>query len=148
MTRPLQKLLVALALLSIFAGGAGTGWFAHRAQQTHAPASPPAAADPALTTTWTDRAMVTLTRELQLTPDQVAAIRPVLTDAAGRMDLDKERALFQLHVQVLKVHDEMRPHLRPDQLPALEKMRQRLKADINHRFAAFLQDPAHPMPDL
>lgn len=142
-----QPLLLAVALLAIFAGGFGTGWFGHRAGQAVAP-SPPVAAGPVAASGWTDRALVTLTAELGLDPAQVAAIRPLLNDAAGRMDLDKERALFQLHMQVLKAHDEMRPHLRPAQLPALERMRERLKNDITRRFAAFLQDQAQPVPDL
>jgi hypothetical protein len=147
MTRPFQKLSTLLALIGIFACGGVTGWFAHRAGQNQATAATPST-DQAAGSSWTDRAMLTLTRELQLTPEQTASIRPLLTEAAGRMDLDKERALFQLHMQVLKAHDEMRPLLRPDQVPALERMRERLKSDIKQRFSAFLKDPTQPGPDL
>lgn len=143
-----QRLVLTASLLAIFAAGTVTGWFGHRrAGQALAPAAPARPAPPQ-GEAWTERALVTLTKELDLSPEQVAAIRPVLSEAAGRMDLDTERALFQIHMQVLKVHDEMRPHLRPEQIPALERMRGRLKQDIKRRFAAFLQDPSQPSTDL
>lgn len=147
MTRNQQRFKVAAALLVLFASGLGVGWFGHRAQ--HGSAAPPPASPAAVVAgPWTARAMDTLRDELKLTAEQESLVRPLLESAAGRMDLDRERALFQLHLQVLKVHDELRPHLRPDQLPALDRMRARLQRDIKRRFAAFLDDPAQPATDL
>jgi hypothetical protein len=149
MNRTLQRGKVALALLVIFTSGIGLGWFGHQARTIPGESQPPAAANtPVAAGIWTDRAMATLSRELQLTGAQQQEIRPLLQEAAGKMDLDRERALFQLHLQVLKVHDEMRPHLQPGQVPALERMRVRLQQDIKRRFAAILNDPSQPTPDL
>jgi hypothetical protein len=146
--RTLQRGKVALALLVIFASGIGLGWFGREARKPPNVAQPPAGGAPVAAGQWTDRAMTTLSKELQLTAGQQQEIRPLLQQAAGKMDLDRERALFQLHLQVLKVHDDMRPLLQPDQVPALERMRLRLRQDIKRRFAAILNDPAQPAPDL
>ncbi len=92
--------------------------------------------------------MLTLSRELQLSTEQQQKIRPLLQESSRKMDLDRERALFQLHLQVLRVHDELRPHLLPDQAPALERMSLRLREDIKLRFAPLLKDPSTPPPEL
>ena len=148
MNRTLQRAKVALALLVIFASGIGLGWFTRDAQKPPADPTPPADNQAAAASHWTDHAMTTLTRELHLTADQQRDIRPLLQDASGKLDLDRERALFQLHLQVLKVHDDMRPFLQPDQLHALDRMKARLQDDIKRSFSALLKDPAHPPPDL
>ena len=148
MNRTLQRGKVALALLVIFASGIGLGWFGHEARKMPVESPPSASSTQDAARHWTDRAMTTLSQELHLTAEQQQEIRPLLQKAAGAMDLDRERALFQLHLQVLKIHDEMRPHLQPDQVPALERMKARLQEDIKRRFAALLKDPAHPPPDL
>ena len=148
MNRTLQRGKVALALLVILASGIGLGWFAHAARKLPPETTPPTGNPTETASHWTDRAMTTLTRELHLTAEQQRQIHPLLQEASGKLDLDRERALFQLHMQVLKVHDEMRPHLQPDQVPALERMRLRLQDDIKRRFAPLLKDPAQPAPDL
>ena len=145
MNRTLQRGKVALALLVIFASGIGLGWYGREVRK-------PAFEGPVQSNNsashWTDRAVATLSQELKLTAEQEKEIRPLLQEASRKMDVDRERALFQLHLQVLRVHDEMRSHLRPDQLPALERMRVRLQQDIKNRFAPLLKDPAQPPPDL
>ena len=148
MNRTLQRGKVALALLVIFASGLALGWFAREVSKTPIESSPPANSTADAAKHWTDRAMVTLSQELHLTAEQEQKIRPLLHEASRKMDLDRERALFQLHLQVLRVHDELRPHLRPDQVPALDRMSLRLREDIKRRFAPLLNDPAHPAPDL
>ena len=148
MNRNLQRGKVALALLVIFASGIGVGWFGRDARKGPVEAFPPAANNTEAANHWTDRALKTLSQELKLTAEQEQKIRPLLQEASRKMDLDRERALFQLHLQVLRVHDELRPHLRPEQVPALERMRVRLQQDIKRRFAALLKDPSLPPPDL
>ena len=146
MNRTLQRAKVALALLVILASGIGVGWFAGEARRMPSESPPAAGSIPPAAALWTDRALKTLSQELHLTAAQEQQIRPVLQDASVKMDLDRERALFQLHLQVLKVHDEMLPFLRPEQVPALERMRQRLQQDIKRRFANLLNDSAQPIP--
>jgi len=148
MNRNLQRGKVALALLVILSSGIALGWYGHDVHRSPAEASPIANNTTDAATHWTDRAMVTLGHELELTAEQQQKIRPVLQEASRKMDLDRERALFQLHLQVLRVHDELRPHLRPDQVSALERMSLRLRQDIKLRFAPLLKDPALPPPDL
>lgn len=148
MNRTLQRGKVALALLVLFASGIGLGWFGRELGKAPAQLAAAAESPPAAAANWTKRAMATLSRELHLTAEQEQQIRPLLRQTAVSLDLDRERALFQLHLQVLRVHDAMRPHLRPDQLPALEQMRLRLQQDIKRRFAAILNDPSQPTPDI
>jgi len=148
MNRTLQRGKVALALLVILVSGIALGWYGHDVRKAPVEVAPPSNNTADAAKHWTDRAMVTLSQELQLTPEQEHTIRPLLQEASHKMDLDRERALFQLHLQVLKVHDELRPHLRPDQVPALDAMSLRLQQDIKRRFAPLLKDPAHPPPDL
>lgn len=148
MNRTLQRGKVALALLVIFASGIAVGWYGHDARKAAIDTAPPANNSADAARHWTERAMSTLSQELQLTAEQERKIRPLLQEASRKMDLDRERALFQLHLQVLRVHDEMRHQLRPDQVPALDRMRVRLQQDIKRRFAPLLNDPAQPPPDL
>ena len=147
MNRTLQRGKVALALLVILASGVGLGWFACEAHRTSAESPPEAGRTPLAAELWAERALKTLSQELHLTAQQEQQIRPVLQNASVKMDLDRERTLFQLHLQVLKIHDEMRPFLRPEQVPALDRMRERLQQDIKRRFANFLNDPAQPTPN-
>lgn len=146
MNRTVQRGKVALALLVIFASGIGLGWSGREIRKPQPGPPPPAGNTPVAAGQWTDRAMTTLSQELHLTAAQELEIRPLLQEAAVKMDIDRERALLQLHLQVLKVHDKMRPHLQPDQEPALERMRLRLQQDITRRFAALLADPAQTPP--
>ena len=148
MNRTLQRGKVALALLVILASGIALGWYGHDARKSPDGSVPPSNNTAEAARHWTDRAMITLSQELQLTAEQEREIRPLLQEASRKMDLDRERALFQLHLQVLRVHDELRPHLQPEQVPALERMSLRLRQDIKRRFAPLLKDPAQPTPDL
>ena len=148
MNRTLQRGKVALALLVILASGIALGWYGHDVRKAPGAANPPANNTADAARHWTERAMVTLGQELQLTAEQEQKIRPLLQEVSRKMDLDRERALFQLHLQVLRVHDELRPQLRPDQVPALDAMSLRLQQDIKRRFAPLLKDPAQPAPDL
>jgi len=148
MNRNLQRGKVAVALLMILAGGITLGWYGHDVRNPPPAPSPPPANSSEAANHWTDRAMLTLSRELQLSTEQQQKIRPLLQESSRKMDLDRERALFQLHLQVLRVHDELRPHLLPDQAPALERMSLRLREDIKLRFAPLLKDPSTPPPEL
>ncbi|MEI7956119.1 MAG: hypothetical protein WCJ66_13200 [Verrucomicrobiota bacterium] len=148
MNRNLQRGQVAVALLVILASGIAVGWYGHEVRNPPLAPAPPPSNSAEAASHWTDRAIVTLGRELQLSTEQQKKIRPVLQEASRKMDLDRERALFQLHLQVLRVHDELRPHLQPDQLPPLERMSLRLREDIKQRFAPLLKDPSTPSPDL
>ena len=94
MNRTLQRGKVALALLVILASGIALGWYGREVRKLPAEAAPPANNTADAARHWTDRAMVTLSQELQLTAEQEQKIRPLLQEASRKMDLDRERALL------------------------------------------------------
>ncbi|NCF89960.1 MAG: hypothetical protein GWQ05_03230 [Verrucomicrobiaceae bacterium] len=127
-----------LALIVIFVSGKVVGYAiaVHRDTSVSAPpASPPALE----TNAWSAGAMERLTVQLGLTSDQLRAIEPIVARSGEKILKERERALFQIHLQLLETHDEISIELRPDQLEALAESQYQLKEAIATRFTHIIE---------
>jgi hypothetical protein len=137
MTRLTQNLgLIALALAAIFLCGGGSGYVVaslHTAGERQDPAPPPANSEAA----WADQALDRLAAQLDLDPAQRAAIAPVIAGTSETITRQRERALFQIHLQLLATHDAISSHLNPTQKARLAKSREMLHTSIYEDFRHF-----------
>ncbi len=134
-----QHCKIGAALLAIFLSGQGLGFVvASLVDREKVPAPPEIASPSPAPTTWADDALDRLRADLELTAAQEAALRPVLDDTGAKVVHQRERALFQIHLQLLAAHDDMDGLLNPDQRAKLQASRDSLRRRIDERFAAFL----------
>ena len=150
MIRVSDKIALTSALLALFAAGTGTGYFI--AKKSTAPA---AASDTqttlsdTTTTDWWQRSLNRLASDLNLNETQKNAVRPMLQRTADQMFLNRDRALFQIHLELLAFHDTLgRPgtFLDATQKMRLDTLRARLRQQIETQFPQFLKDS--PLPPV
>ena len=139
MTSLLQKYgKIALALFAIFASGQVIGWMlALNSCEAHhdVPADAPK---------WSAEMLSRLEEDLDLEPGQIDAIRQQLDSVATRMQGQRDLALFQIHLELLKLHDDLAPNLTVDQQKKLAKSREKLRQSIQAKFPQLLRDTALP----
>ena len=100
--------LIIAALVAIFVCGSGSGYvFGSLGTPKQAdPLAPKSAGD------WSADALGALSAHLDLTPEQIETLTPILAGTSEKVTRERERALFQIHLNVLKVHDDIRPPAR------------------------------------
>lgn len=145
--------LLVLSLGGIFAAGGTAGYFWGKSRSAVPDAgiaqiigtAPGASAGE-----WADDAFQRLARELDLSPEQHGRVRPYLTAAADRVFVERDRALLQMHLRLLEVHDALarEPALNDTQKKRLAHSRAKLKDSILARFAAILRSETGSLPDL
>lgn len=138
-----QHCKIGAALLAIFLSGQGLGFvFASLVDNGITPAPSEIAVPSPPPESWADDALNRLRSDLDLTPSQEGALRPILDGTGTNIVRQRERALFQIHLQLLAAHDDMAGLLNPDQQAKLKASRDSLRRRIDERFAAFLDDGA------
>ncbi len=130
---------VAAALVVIFASGQGFGFVMGNRSAQHKGAASDHTTEAA---DWSREAIAKLTRQLDLTPQQISGITPVTEQAGEKVVRERERALFQIHLYLLAVHDDISPLLNETQGDALARSREKLRLTIESRFSSFLKDPS------
>ncbi len=129
---------IALALLLIFASGQVVGWvLALRSCQ----ASTPAQTD---TDVWAQDMLARLRTELDLQPDQLQRAETALVGRTKKIERERDRAMLQIHLELLKLHDDLEPGLTPPQKIKLADSRKKLRESINRKFASLLSEPVPP----
>jgi hypothetical protein len=83
-----------------------------------------------------------LEADLDLTPAQSATIRQQLLSSSRQMQRERDRAMFQIYLQLLKLHDDLAPSVTDKQKVRLEVSRRDLLESIKRKFPQFLSDPA------
>ena len=145
--------LLAVSLGGIFAAGGSLGYVLGK-RASPAPDRVEAmigAANGTSPQQWADQAYQNLAGDLKLTDDQRLKIRPFLLTAAGQVFLERDRALLQMHLRLLEVHDTLarEASLDEEQKKRLLQSRVKLKASILARFADILGTiPGSLPPDL
>ena len=136
-----QSWKIVAALLLIFLGGQVFGYVlgARNAQGKAGPSPSEIAAQ-----SWSEKALVALQNDLELTDEQMAAARPILETAGDKIVKERKRALFQIHLYALAVHDELLPVLDQDQQAKIKKSRQRTKQTIEERFSSLWDANTEP----
>ncbi len=153
MNLPASYALLSLSLASIFAAGGAVGYWLGKGTPA-APAGIEAVIGTAAGATspeqWAGQAFDGLAGELKLTENQRSRIRPYLAATAGHVFLERDRALLQMHLRLLEVHDALGKEsaLTPVQQKRLAQSRGRLKASILSRFSGLLKTETGSLPDL
>lgn len=148
MIRPSDKFALVVTLTALFAAGVGTGYFLGKKSPVHSIASTTqTASDQGMKSDWWRRSLNRLSGDLQLTEEQKNSVRPMLQHTANQMFLNRDRALFQIHLELLSFHDTLgRPgtFLDSAQKVRLNELRARLRRRIETEFPQFLKDS--PLP--
>ncbi len=129
---------LALALAAIFLSGQAIGWLlAVRTSEARleVPSDPQR---------WREHMLARLRDDLKLTPEQETVVGQHLATTAERMKRDRDRALFQIHLQLLKLHDELGPTLTVDQQKTLAESRRKLAESVQQKFPELLRDTERP----
>ena len=126
---------IAIALIGIFLAGNGSGYvFGSKTSRPAAPQQQVAADD------WAGKTLEKLAGSLDLSAEQLAAIRPQVTETADKVVAARERTLLDYHVLLLNLHDDLEADLTPEQQSKWRESRQSLENTIKTRFSALL-DP-------
>ncbi|MES2705870.1 MAG: hypothetical protein V4726_04630 [Verrucomicrobiota bacterium] len=148
MIRLKDKIILTFSLIGLFGAGIGCGllWGDRGWQVSQKPPDTPitAAVSPA---EWWNLALDHLGGDLHLTAGQRQKVQPLLEHSSQRMFLNRDRALFQMHLELLSFHDELirRPGLLdPAQQSRLAAARGRLRQRIGERFPQFVADTPIP----
>jgi hypothetical protein len=131
---------IACCLCVIFASGSGIGYL-YGKRQANAVTVITTTETAAAAGAWKASALAKLNAQLDLTPQQVESVTGVLEQTEQSIAQNRERALLQMHLQVLKAHDGFAPYLNPTQMARLQQMREELKRRILQRFANLLTEP-------
>lgn len=136
---------IASGLSAVFLGGGGVGYYLANSPAPAPPMTIPSGA------VWSADILGRLTRDLKLTPEQQEVFARPLNEAGQKIADQRERSLFQIHLEVLAVHDRLLDipgELAPAQESRLKKSRDLLQQTISERFSTLLdQDPtAHSTP--
>jgi len=127
-------------LLIIFLSGTGLGYVVG-ARSGGDFATPDSVVPPSGTgAAWTERAIAGLTQSLDLTETQLSLVRPIVERRGGKVHLGRERALFQIYLELLDLHDEISPLLDEAQQKKLAKSRKKMQLTIRQRFQSFIDD--------
>jgi hypothetical protein len=151
---PISYGLLVISLGGIFAAGGSIGYFMGKDSRPAAAADPAAgwigSASGASPETWADQAFESLAGDLKLSADQRQKVRPYLNSASGRVFVERDRALLQMHLRLLEVHNSLAKEtsLDPAQKKRLMGSRAKLKAFILSRFAVLLKNESVSLPDL
>jgi hypothetical protein len=132
---------IALALVAIFLSGQVMGWMLalHSCE-----ARPPAEVD---SDRWSERMMSRLQDDLQLSPEQVPSVRGQLDAVSSRMKGKRDAALFQIHLELIKLHDDLAAGLNPAQQKKLAESRRDLVDSTEAKFPELLRGTTVP-PDV
>jgi transposase len=125
--------VLGLSLLALFASGVGIGRYAAPKPQ---PVTQPVVETSASSEAWVAAASRGLVRDLQLDASQELKVRQHLEPVAVAIYTDQERALFQMHLRLLELHDTLAKQVSLDarQLGHLAASRAKLKDLIIRKF--------------
>jgi len=131
--------IIILSLIALF----GSGIFVGRMTAPVKPetASPPSEV-PANADAWVANASRGLVRDLKLDEAQQVLVREKLDTVATAIFSDQERALFQMHLRLLELHDTLAKDatLNGSQLQRLGQSRAKLKELIIHKFPRMVRE--------
>ncbi len=144
--------LLAMSLGGIFVAGGAVGYFVGKGITPPAPALEQVIGTAPGTSPeqWAGQAFDSLAGDLKLTEAQRGEVRPYLDATAERVFVERDRALLQMHLRLLEVHDALTREamLNDAQKKRLAQSRAKLKASILGRFAGILKTESGLLPDL
>ena len=127
---------VIAALLVIFGAGQGFGFML----ASRIAPNPTPAPQKTWTDNWVEETIAQLQTELNLSDPQVAAIEPSLRETGNSIRAERQRALFQIHLNILEVHAQIDGHLTEAQKVKLQKSHDQLKRRIQRQFPEIMEN--------
>ncbi|MFN0130521.1 MAG: hypothetical protein ACKV19_27995 [Verrucomicrobiales bacterium] len=129
---------IALAWAAIFLSGQVIGWVMawHSCDARQA-----VAAD---TERWSAQMMARLQEDLELGDDQVITVKSKLDLTSARLEQKRDAAMFQIHLEILKLHDDLSPGLTESQRKKLAISRQKLIDSMRQKFPELLSGTEVP----
>lgn len=145
MIRLRDKILVSFSLLLLFAAGVGSGFLIgkRQADQSAVTSTVTTTAAAASSTDWWQKSLDSLAADLKLSAAQKASIQPLLLNTGDRMFHNRDRAMFQIHLELLAFHEAVGKQaglLDAAQMQRLDSMRSNLRKRIEKQFPQFLKD--------
>lgn len=143
-----RSLPLVLSLSTLFAAGLALGYRLGSSRQP-APATTRQESSHSADE-WASNASLALERDLSLSPSQSALVRSHLTTVSRGIFLERDRALFQIHLRLLEAHDILSKDLTlaNTQRSRLKASREKLRALITEKFAPLLKDLPDASPLL
>jgi hypothetical protein len=143
-----RSLPLVLSLTTLFAAGLALGYRLGSSRQP-APATTRQESSHSADE-WASNASLALERDLSLSPSQSALVRSHLTTVSRGIFLERDRALFQIHLRLLEAHDILSKDLTlaNTQRSRLKASREKLRALITEKFAPLLKDLPDASPLL
>lgn len=127
-TRDIVVILIAVA--AIYGSGHGFGYIVgSKAGHATTPEIPETRAR-----IWADATMESLRASLDLTPDQVDAIRSDVVETAGAIGATRQRALLEYHILLLRLHTSISPKLDASRQEVLRRSEEKLRGAIEQKF--------------
>lgn len=129
---------IALAWAAIFLSGQVIGWVLawHSCDARQA-----VAAD---TERWSAQMMARLQEDLELDDDQVTTVKSKLDLTSARLQQKRDAAMFQIHLELLKLHDDLAHGLTESQRKKLAISRQKLIDLTRRKFPELLRGTEVP----
>ena len=144
-----RSLSLVLSLSTLFAAGLALGY---RLGSSRQPAPPTTTRQESSHSAdeWASHASLALERDLSLSPSQSSLVRSHLTTVSRGIFLERDRALFQIHLRLLEAHDILSKDLTlaDSQRSRLKASREKLRALITEKFAPLLKDLPDASPLL
>ena len=130
-------LLIAVALLAILGCGFGLG-------KQFTPQRPINPGPPSVAMEGFEQVTLSnMSAALDLTEEQQDAVRSAIAGTREEIHETRKRALFEYHLQMLRLHDKIAPTLTEEQRAVLEKNRRLLQDTIEKQFPILLDE--HPL---
>ena len=129
---------IALALVAIFLSGQVIGWMLALHSCEARQQVPPDQER------WADQMMVRLQKDLKLSEAQESAVRARLDAVSSRLQQKRDSALFQIYLELIKLHDDLAPGMNADQQKELAISRKRLVDALRQKFPDLLRETDVP----
>lgn len=129
---------IALALAAIFLSGQVVGWMlALHSCDARQPV-------PVDQERWADHMMARLQKDLELSEAQAPAVRARLEAVSSKLQQKRDSALFQIYLELIKLHDDLSPGMTGEQQKELAISRKRLVDTVRQKFPQLLRETAVP----
>ena len=130
--RSKDVLVIAVALIAILGCGFGLG-------KQFSPRRPVNSGPPSVAMDGFEQVTLSnMSAALKLTGEQEEAIRSAIASTKDEIQETRKRALFEYHLQMLRLHDKIAPELNDEQRKTLEKNRKLLQDTIEKQFPILL----------
>lgn len=143
MNRFLQSYgILLLSLVTLFASGIVIGRITAPSARRTPPPLPVATTPPNAPDSWVASASARLAADLQLDAPTRQSVQNHLAPVAEEIFSDQQRALFQMHLRLLAIHDSLAAEIPLDarQLNRLSSSRAQLKALIIRKFPLMVRE--------